>query len=55
LVTDRTERHHLVEALNDIEIFNCLGANEGRSRFDDELAEDRLFSYKAVLIWIIND
>jgi hypothetical protein len=36
-------------------MFDCLGASEGRSRPDDELAEDKLFSSKASLIWIIND
>jgi hypothetical protein len=55
LVADRTERHHHVEMLNDIEMFNCLGSNEGQLRLDDELAEDRLFDSKAALIWIIND
>jgi hypothetical protein len=55
LVTDRTERHHSVETLNDIEMFDYLSAYEGRLKPDDELAEDILFSSKAVLIWIIND
>jgi hypothetical protein len=49
LVTGRTERHHLVEALNNIEMFDYLGANEGRSGSDDELVEDRLFGSKAML------
>jgi hypothetical protein len=50
LVTSRTERHHPEEVLNDIEMFDCLGANEGRSSPNDELAEDRLFSSKTTLI-----
>jgi hypothetical protein len=49
LVTRRSERHHPVETLNDIEIFDYLNANEGRSGPDDELAKDRLFDSKAVL------
>jgi hypothetical protein len=36
-------------------MFDCLGASEGRSRPDDELAEDILFGSKVTLIWIIND
>jgi hypothetical protein len=55
LVTDRTERYHPVEALNDIKMFDYLGANEDRSRPDDKLAKNILFSSKSVLIWIIND
>jgi hypothetical protein len=54
-VIDRTERHHPVETLNDIEMFDYLCANEGQSRPDYELAKDRLFGSKSALIWIIND
>jgi hypothetical protein len=47
--------YHIVEALNDIEMFDCLGGNDGQSGPDDELIEDRLFGFKAILIWTIND
>jgi hypothetical protein len=40
LVIGRTEKHHPVEALNNIEMFHCLGADEGQLRLDDDLAKD---------------
>jgi hypothetical protein len=53
LVTERTERQHLVEALNNFEMFDHLGANESRLGHDDELAENRIFTSKLALNWVI--
>jgi hypothetical protein len=55
LVTGRTERQYPVEALNNFEIFDRLGANESRLGLDDELAENRIFASKSVLNWVICD
>jgi hypothetical protein len=41
LVTGRTERRHPIEALNNFEMFDHLGANEARLGLDDELAEEK--------------
>jgi hypothetical protein len=53
LVTGRTKRQHPVEALNNFEMFDHLGANE--SRHDDELAENRIFVSKSALNLVICD
>jgi hypothetical protein len=42
-----------VEALNNFEMFDRLGANESRLRHDDELAENRIFASKSTLNWVI--
>jgi hypothetical protein len=55
LVIGRTERQHLVEALNNFEMFDRLGANESRLGPDGELAENRIFASKSALSWIIYD
>jgi hypothetical protein len=55
LVTGRTERHHPVEALNNFDMFDRLGANESLLRLDDELAENKIFSSKSALNWVICD
>jgi hypothetical protein len=55
LVTGRTERHHPVEALNNFEMFEPLGANESLLGPDDELAENRIFASKSALNWVICD
>jgi hypothetical protein len=49
LVTGWTERQHSVEALNNFEMFNRLGANESQLGLDNELAENRIFASKASL------
>jgi hypothetical protein len=49
LVTGRTERRHPIEALNNFEMFDRLGANEARLGLDDELAENRIFASKSAL------
>jgi hypothetical protein len=55
LVTGRTKRQHSVEALNNFEMFDRLGANESRLGLGDELAENIIFASKSVLNWIICD
>jgi hypothetical protein len=55
LVTGRTERRHSIEALNNFEMFDRLGANEARLGLDDELAENRIFASKSALNWVISD
>jgi hypothetical protein len=55
LVTGRIERQHLVEALNNFEMFDRLGANEFRLGPDNELAENKIFASKSVLNWVICD
>jgi hypothetical protein len=55
LVTGRTERHHPVEALNNFEMFDCLGVNESLLGPNDELAENRIFASKSALNWVICD
>jgi hypothetical protein len=55
LVTGRTERQHSVEALNNFEMFDRLGANESRLGLDDELTENTIFASKSALNWIICD
>jgi hypothetical protein len=55
LVTGRTERHYPVEALNNFEMFDCLGANESLLGLDDELAENKIFASKSALNWVICD
>jgi hypothetical protein len=55
LIIGRTERQHFVEALNNFEMFDRLGANEDRLRPNDELTENRIFVSKSVLNWIIYD
>jgi hypothetical protein len=52
LVTDRTERHHSVEMLNDIEMFDYLSAYEGRLKpdmNDIEIFFSLLFSHVVLL------
>jgi hypothetical protein len=44
LVTGQTERHHPVEALNNFEMFDRLGANESLLGSDDELVITHIFS-----------
>jgi hypothetical protein len=53
LVTGRTERQHPIEALNNFEMFDRLGANESLLGLDDELAENKIFISKSVLNWVI--
>jgi hypothetical protein len=55
LVTERTERQHPVETLNNFEMFDRLGANESRLGPDDELAENKIFASKLTLSWVICD
>jgi hypothetical protein len=55
LVTGRTERHHPVEALNNFEMFDRLGANESLLGLDDELAENKILASKSTLNWVICD
>jgi hypothetical protein len=55
LVTGRTERQHAVEALNNFEMFDRLGANESLLGLDDELAENKIFASKSALNWVICD
>jgi hypothetical protein len=55
LVTGRTERHYLVEALNNFEMFDRLGANESLLGLDNELAENKIFASKSALNWVICD
>jgi hypothetical protein len=55
LVTGRTERQHAVEALNNFEMFDRLGANESLLGLDDELAENRIFASKSALNWVLCD
>jgi hypothetical protein len=49
LATGRTKRQHLVEALNNFEMFDRLGTNEARLGLDDELAENKIFTSKSTL------
>jgi hypothetical protein len=53
LVTGRTEREYHLEALNDFEMFNHLGADEGQSSANDELAKNKICYSKLTLNWII--
>jgi hypothetical protein len=39
LVTERTERQHPVEVLNNFEVFDRLGVNKSRLGLDDELVK----------------
>jgi hypothetical protein len=55
LVTGRTERQHLIKALNNFEMFDRLDANESRLGPDDELNENRIFASKSILNWVICD
>jgi hypothetical protein len=55
LVTGRIERQHPIKALNNFEMFDRLSANESRFGSDDELAENRIFTSKSALNWIICD
>jgi hypothetical protein len=55
LVTGRTERQHPLEALNNFEMFDRLGANESRLGPDDELVKNRIFASKSALNWVIYD
>jgi hypothetical protein len=55
LVTRRTERQYPVEALNNFQMFDRLSANESRLGLDDKLAENRIFTSKSALNWIICD
>jgi hypothetical protein len=55
LVTRRTARQHHVEALNNFEMFDRLGANESLLGLDDELAENKIFASKSILNWVICD
>jgi hypothetical protein len=55
LVTERTERQHPVEALNTFEMFGRLGENKFRLGPDDELAENKIFTSKSALNWVIYD
>jgi hypothetical protein len=55
LVTGRTERQHPVEALNNFKLFDHLGANESRLGPDYELAENKIFTSKSTLNWVICD
>jgi hypothetical protein len=55
LITGRTKRQHIVEALNNFEILDHLGANESQLGPDDELAENKIFASKLSLSWIICD
>jgi hypothetical protein len=55
LVTGWTERQHPVEALNNFEMFDRLGANESLLGLDDELAENKIFASKSALNWVICD
>jgi hypothetical protein len=49
LVTGQTERQHPVEALNNFEMFDRLGANEARLGPNDELPENKIFISKSAL------
>jgi hypothetical protein len=53
LVTGRTKRQHPVEALNNFEMFDRLGVNESLLGLDDELAENKIFTSKSGLNWVI--
>jgi hypothetical protein len=55
LVIGRTERQHPVEASNNFEIFDRLGAIESLLGLDDELAENKIFASKSALNWVICD
>jgi hypothetical protein len=55
LVIRRTKRRHPVKALNNFETFDRLGVNESRLGLDDELAENKIFTSKSALNWIICD
>jgi hypothetical protein len=55
LVTERTERHHPAEVLNNFEMFDRLGANESLLGLNDELAENKIFASKSALNWVICD
>jgi hypothetical protein len=39
---------HLIEALNNFEMLDRLGANEAKLGSDDELVENRIFISKSV-------
>jgi hypothetical protein len=55
LVTWWTERQHPIEALNNFEIFDRLGAYKSWLGLDDELVENRIFASKSALNWVIYD
>jgi hypothetical protein len=55
LVTEQIEKQRPIEALNNFEMFDHLGANESRLGLDDELAENKIFASKSALNWVIYD
>jgi hypothetical protein len=44
-----------VEALNNFEMFDHIGANESRLGPDDKLAKNKIFVSKSTLNWVICD